>query len=38
MNRHPAPSAKDRKIFGKTAASTKAINVKPSIRRGGTRL
>lgn len=29
---------KDRKIFSKTAAKTKKINVKPAIMRGGIRL
>lgn len=37
MNRKPAP-AKDYRMFSRTAASTKRINIKPGNYRGGIRL
>lgn len=36
--RTPVSPVKDQKVFKHTADKTKRINVKPTIRRGGTRL
>lgn len=38
MHRQHVRPSNDKKIFKRTAASTKTINVKPTIMRGGTRL
>lgn len=38
MHRSKVRRSKDRKIFKKTADSTKKINVKPHVARGGIRL
>lgn len=38
MSRRMTKPANDRKIFKRTAASTKKINVKPKVARGGTRM
>lgn len=38
MKRKPVNKSVDKKVFTNTADKTKAINVKPVIMRGGTRL
>lgn len=38
MKRTPVNPSVDKKVFTQTADKTKAINVKPVIMRGGTRL
>ena len=38
MKRYKPPVRKDKKIFARTASKVKAINLYPSIMRGGTRL
>lgn len=38
MKRSSTQSIKDKKIFRRTAVSTKKININPSIPRGGIRL
>lgn len=38
MKRIPTKKRKDRKIFRRTAVSTKKINIDPKIYRGGIRL
>lgn len=38
MSRVNTRPKNDRKVFKRTAASTKNINVKPKVMRGGTRL
>lgn len=40
MKNHRAPTkkTKDKKVFRRTAAKTKAINITPKVMRGGTRL
>lgn len=38
MSRRLTKPRNDKKIFKRTAASTKKINVKPMVARGGTRL
>lgn len=38
MRRINTKPSNDKKIFKRTAASTKKINVKPMVMRGGTRL
>lgn len=37
-HRAPVKPKKDQKIFKRTAAKTKAVNINPKIMRGGTRL
>lgn len=38
MSRVNTRPKNDRKVFKRTAASTKTVNVKPKVMRGGTRL
>ena len=38
MSRVNTKPRNDRKIFKRTAASTKKVNVKPKVMRGGTRM
>lgn len=38
MKRKKMSPRKDKKVFSKTAKSTKAVNVQPTIMRGGFRL
>lgn len=36
--RAPTKKAKDQKIFKRTAAKTKVVNIKPKVMRGGIRM
>lgn len=38
MKREKLKTAKDKKVFKRTAAKTKKINLAPKVMRGGTRL
>ncbi|UPW41127.1 DNA binding protein [Sigmofec virus UA08Rod_5433] len=38
MSRHRMPKRKDRRVFTRTAAKAKKININPTIFRGGIRL
>lgn len=38
MSRTNTKKSKDKKIFSRTAATTKKVNITPKVMRGGTRL